>query len=830
VSESLFAEANVQPVFAEVAVPLYVRQTYTYRLPAVLAERAQPGCRVLVPFGKKIVTGYVVALHEALDEALSAEEIKDVEELVDEEPILTAEILRLTHWIADYYYAPWGECLRAALPAGLATSSEAYLTLTERGRAALAVADARRRASALYVALARVAKAGTLRARDLRDGGTVARAAALARELDRKGWARIEQRAGEERVRPKLRKAVRLRTAPNEGGDTGGRTTDAQRRALDELERRGGLSPFSALVEAAEVSASVVRTLEKRGLVEVFAEQVRRDPLADIKVPEIDLLELTGAQNEALDRVLEAVGSGTYRAFLLHGVTGSGKTEVYIRAMRAALERGKSALMLVPEINLTPVFSRRLVAHFGDAVAILHSELSDGERLDEWRRIRAGEARVVIGTRSAVFAPLENLGLIVVDEEHETSYKQEETPRYHGRDTAIYRAREAGAVVILGSATPALETFHNAHSGKYGYMRIEKRIGDRSLARVETIDMREAFHEAGKQQLFAPALLEGIRETHARGEQTIVLLNRRGFSSFLICRSCGEAVQCPNCDVTLTYHRSQARLICHYCNHQASVPSACPGCLGPYIYYIGEGTEQLEERLGEQFPDLRIARLDRDTARRRGTYDRVITQFAAGEIDVLVGTQMVAKGHDFPNVTLVGVVSVDAGLAMPDFRSAERTFQLLTQVAGRAGRGDQPGRVLIQTYHPDHYALLHAGEQDYEGFYNREIRFRRAMSYPPFATLINCLVQDKELTRAKSYASELARALTAAAVGRDLRVLGPAPAPLARLKDKHRWQVLIKARSRPEARDALDIALARVEAAGVPARALSIEVDPVSLM
>jgi primosomal protein N' (replication factor Y) len=828
VSEPLFAEAASEALFVEVAVPVYVRQTYTYRLPPVLAEKALPGCRVLVPFGKKVVTGYIVALHEELDEALSPEDVKDVEELVDEEPILTAEILRLTQWVADYYYAPWGECLRAALPAGLATSSEAYLTVTEAGRLALNSADARRRSSALYQALDRVARAGTLRARDLREGATPERASALARELDRRGWARVTQRVGEERVRPKLQKAVRL--LPAQAGGAGGRETEAQQRALAELERRGGLAPFTELVEAAEVSPSVVRTLEKRGLVEVFAQEVRRDPLSDIQVPEASLLEPTDAQRAALDRILEAVDARAYRAFLLHGVTGSGKTEVYIRAMRAAVERGRSALMLVPEINLTPVFSRRLMSHFGEAVAILHSELSDGERLDEWRRIRAGAARVVIGTRSAVFAPLRDLGVIVVDEEHETSYKQEETPRYHGRDTAVYRAREAGAVVILGSATPSLETYHNAHSGKYEYMRLEQRVGGRPLADVETIDMREVFRQQGKQQLFSPELLDAIRETHARGEQTIVLLNRRGFSSFLLCRSCGLAVQCPNCDVTLTFHRAQARLVCHYCNHQAAVPSACPGCLGPYIYYIGEGTEQLEERLREHFPALRIARLDRDTARRRGTYERVITAFAAGDLDVLVGTQMVAKGHDFPNVTLVGVVSVDAGLAMPDFRSAERAFQLLTQVAGRAGRGDQPGRVLIQTYHPEHYALLHAGGQDYEGFYNREIRFRRAMSYPPFSTLINCLVQDKELTRAKAYASELARALAAAAAGRDLRVLGPAPAPLARLKDKHRWQVLIKARSRPEARDALDMALARAESAGVPSRALSVEVDPISLM
>jgi primosomal protein N' (replication factor Y) (superfamily II helicase) len=831
VSESLFPDDIPERAeaerYAEVAVPLFVRQTYTYRLPGALAERTLPGCRVFVPFGKKIVTGYVVALHSELDQELDATSIKDVEELLDDQPVVTEEILRLTHWVSDYYYAPWGECLRAALPAGLATSSEPYLTVTERGRLALAGVDERRRSSVLYKALERVASAGTLRARDLRDEMPPARTNAVSRELERRGFVVISQRIGEERVRPKMQNAVRLVPVEASGAE---KLNDAQRRAIDALSQAGDVLPLSTLVSTAAISPSVVRTLEKRGRVEVFAREVRRDPLAHARSGEVDPFDLTPAQTEALGRIAAAVREGSYAAFLLHGVTGSGKTEIYIRAMHTALEQGRTALMLVPEINLTPVFSRRLASHFGDAVAILHSELSDGERLDEWRRIRRGDARVVIGTRSAVYAPLENLGLVVVDEEHETSYKQEETPRYHGRDTAVYRAREAKAVIVLGSATPSLETFHNAHNGKYEYVQLAERVGGRPLASVETIDMREVFRASGKQETLAPALLDAIRETHSRREQSIVLLNRRGFSSFLLCRSCGLAVQCPSCDVTLTYHKARARLVCHYCNHQAPVPTVCPGCGGVYIFYIGEGTEQLEARLREIFPSFTIARLDRDTASRKGTYERVLTQFAAGDIDVLVGTQMIAKGHDFPNVTLVGVVSVDTGLGMPDFRAAERTFQLLTQVAGRAGRGDRPGRVLIQTYHPEHYALLHAGEQDYEGFYEREIRFRRSLSYPPFTTLINCLIQDEDLTKAKGYAVEVARALSGAAAGRDLRVLGPAPAPLARIKDKHRWQVLVKARSRPEARDALDLALSRVEAAGLSPRALTIEVDPVNLM
>jgi primosomal protein N' (replication factor Y) len=511
-------------------------------------------------------------------------------------------------------------------------------------------------------------------------------------------------------------------------------------------------------------------------------------------------------------------------------VTGSGKTEVYIRAMQATLKSGKSALMLVPEISLTPMFSRRLEEHFGDEVAILHSALSDGERLDEWNRIRLGDARVVIGTRSAVFAPLQNLGLVVVDEEHETSYKQDETPRYHGRDTAIMRALKADAVVILGSATPSIESYHNAHQEKYTYCRMAERIGVRGLADVEIVDMREVFKRHGKQQFISDELKQGLFDTRSRGQQAMVLLNRRGFSAFLLCRSCGNAVQCPNCDVTLTYHRNAQRLVCHYCNHQRGIPPKCPVCDGEFIYYVGEGTEQLEAVIKEAYPAMTVARLDRDTTRKRGAYEKIISEFASGQIDVLVGTQMIAKGHDFPNVTLVGVVSVDAGLAMPDFRAAERTFQLLTQVAGRAGRGDIKGRVLIQTYHPLHYALQHACKQDYEGFYQEEIQFRRSMFYPPFTALINVLVRNADYGKAQGMAAEMARLIRNASDDRYLRILGPAPAPLTRLRGEYRMQVLIKGPNRSSVRRTLDIAMQTAIAAGHDMKQVMVEVDPINLM
>jgi primosomal protein N' (replication factor Y) len=651
------------------------------------------------------------------------------------------------------------------------------------------------------------------------------------RELERSGWVAITQRTRGALARPKRRKSVRLLPPEAHDGEGARLLTGQQQRVIEALLEGGGEMYFAELLDAAGVSSSSVQTLEKRGIVEVTVRDVRRDPLANAVLPGADNFELTDEQRDALTEIEAALRTREYAAFLLHGVTGSGKTEIYIRAMRAALAVGRTAMMLVPEIALTPVFSRRLRAHFGDAVAIFHSSLTTGERFDEWGRLRRGEARVVIGTRSAVFAPIRDLGVIVVDEEHEASYRQQDAPYYNGRDTAIVRAHKEGAVVVLGSATPSLESFHNSTKGKYRYLRLQSRIADRPLARAEIVDMRDVFKAKGKQEVFSPDLLTAIEETHRQGHQSIILLNRRGYSIFVLCRSCGERMQCPNCDVTLTYHRGEHCVVCHYCNLRGRVPDSCPSCNGQFLFFIGEGTEQLEEILQTRFPSLRIARLDRDTTARRSTYEQAILRFGAGELDMLVGTQMIAKGHDFHNVTLVGVVSVDAGLALPDFRAAERSFQLITQVAGRAGRGELPGRVLIQTYHPNHYALRHACAQDYEGFYEEEIKHRRSMSYPPFVALASLLVHGEELGRTQAAAAEIRRALDDANADRACRVLGPAPAPLARLRGEHRIQMLIKSRDRQRLRNLIEIALADAcSRPGCDLNAVNVEIDPVNLM
>jgi primosomal protein N' (replication factor Y) len=739
--------------YAEVAVPLHVFQTFTYRLSREQSVQAEVGARLVVPLGRNLVTSYIVSLLDELPANLNEVEIKDAQDLVDTEPVCNPEILQLARWVADYYACPLGEVIKAALPPGMTPKS----------------------------------------------------------------------RSSSKFVKPKLRRFVRLLS-----NETEQKLTDTQRRVLATIQ--DGPMSLQALLKTADVSASTITSLEKKTLLEVYDEAIRRDPLAETFGIADAEHTLTPAQSTVLTQIEQQMNSGAYSAFLLHGVTGSGKTEIYMRAMNKALSLGQSAMMLVPEIALTPVFSRRLRARFGDQVAIFHSSLQKGERFDEWTRVRNGEARVVIGTRSAVFAPVKNLGLIVVDEEHESSYRQQESPYYNARDVAIVRAQKESATVVLGSATPSLESFHNARKGKYHFVALPERIGARPMAEAKIIDMRTVFARHGKPRVFSDELLEGIRETRERGEQSIILLNRRGYSSFIMCRSCGETIQCPNCDVTLTYHRSERVIVCHYCNHREAVPRVCPSCGKKYIYYVGEGTEQLEEMLRLLFPALRVARIDRDTTARRKVFEQSLADFSAGRIDTLVGTQMLAKGHDFPNVTLVGVVSVDAGLALPDFRSAERTFQLITQVAGRAGRGDRPGRVLIQTYHPYHYALRHACAQDYDSFYEEELRYRQNHSYPPFVALASLLVHGPDLGKVRNDSLELRKQLDAVNQERKCRVLGPAPAPLSRLKGEHRFQILIKSRSRKDLREIADAALRAVAESGVNLRSINLEIDPVSIM
>jgi primosomal protein N' (replication factor Y) len=820
--------SSMATAYVEVALPLPPRRTFTYKLPSGFSEIVKLGSRVRVPLGKRVQTGYSVAFHTHLDEELGIDPaaVKDVLELIDESPLVNEEILALTKWAADYYAASWGEMLKASLPAGINSAVEQVISISEPGREHLLRAT---NVKPVRIQILKILESSgeTTRRKLEKEFGTSATTRAI-RELLASSYIEVRDRPVTQKVKAKRRKAVRI--LPELDQSNGKPLTEPQERVLDSLRESGGEMVFTELLEKAGAGASSINTLAKRGLIEVVTLEILRDPLEGASFPAKTDFILNDEQSSVLSEIEQALVRSEYKAFLLHGVTGSGKTEVYIRGMQKTLAAGRSALMLVPEISLTPIFSRRLRVVFGSDVAILHSNLSAGERFDEWRRIRRGDARVVIGTRSAVFAPLNFPGLIIVDEEHDTSYRQHESPFYNARDVAVMRANLAGGVVILGSATPSLESYHNARSGKYHYLQLQNRVGNRPLANAELIDMREVFREAGKDVVLSPKLTAAIEETHAKGEQSIILLNRRGFSQFVLCRSCGERLRCKNCDITLTYHRRDARLICHYCGFTANTPRECPFCESEFLYFIGQGTEQVEDILGKRFPNLHIVRIDRDTMAKRGQMAKTLLAFDAGSIDMLVGTQMLAKGHDFHNVTLVGVISVDIGLGLPDFRSAERTFQILTQVAGRAGRGDLPGRVLIQTYYPEHYALQHACRQDYESFYNEEIRFRSNLSYPPFVALASILVKHADHDTAVALSNVVRNSLDAANADKACRILGAAPASISRLKGEYRMQIIVKSGNRRKLRETLELGLHLAEENGAEMRHVYTEIDPVNLM
>jgi primosomal protein N' (replication factor Y) len=603
----------------------------------------------------------------------------------------------------------------------------------------------------------------------------------------------------------------------------------------DHVRAAGQVLGLQAVLRMLGIGAGVARALEKKGLVEISPMKVDRIPVELSDRAGRKIIVFTPAQHEAFERLRTLLHCGRSARCLLYGVTGSGKTEIYLRLMAEMLEAGGSAMLLVPEIGLTPMLSRIAASHFPDQVALLHSGMSPGERLDQWHRIRAGAARVVVGTRSAVFAPLSNLRLIVIDEEQDSSYKQDETPCYHAREVAWRRLQPARGVLLLGSATPSVETYHlSQDESQMLRLTLPERVEARPMPEVIVVDMSVEFQRHGRKTVVSETLRHELAETLQRGEQAIVLLNRRGYSRSLLCRSCGNVFCCPDCSISMTYHQDEDRLKCHYCALEKEIPSSCDRCHGEYIYFVGVGTEQLEEILRKLFPQARLARVDRDTTRRRGAMRKILFDFAARKLDVLVGTQMLAKGHDFPDVTLVGVVSADSGLAFPDFRSAERTFQLLTQVAGRAGRGQAPGRVVIQSFYPDHYALLFARKQDYCGFFEKEIEFRRLLGYPPYRNLVQILVstgdQEKGLRIGLKVAEEIKLSALRAGARSRVQVLGPAAAPLEKLRGQYRFQVLLKSAPGENLPALLQDAFASLARRKVPLKNIQVDVDPLSLL
>ncbi|MGE5646881.1 MAG: primosomal protein N' [Acidobacteriota bacterium] len=800
--------------YCDVSLPVPLDRAFTYALPETLRHRVKPGCRLLVPFGTRKLAGFVVRCHDDAPEGGAREALR----LLDTEPVLTAEMLALGEWIAGYYCAPPGEVLRAMAPAGGEIRHGKVYALTEAGRDALRQLTLGDTAADPAVRLMQLLEFRALSGPYLTK--KLPEAARVLRALEERGFVEVEDTQSQ---RDPLRApAARLRverTTPVPEA----RYKKAERELLAYLDLHPGSHNLGEVEASVKNAGDAARALARKGILSL------RPELSPVSTRHASAPHVLNAhQQAALDEIRGAIESREFRTFLLEGITGSGKTEVYLNAIEATLAIGRGALLLVPEIALTPQMAGQFFQRFGDRVAILHSAFGDAERAEQWRRIRSGAAGVVVGTRSGVFAPVENLGLVVVDEEHDQSYKQEETPRYNGRDVAIVRAQAAGACVVLGSATPSLESRYNVERGKYTLLRLPERIGRRPLPEVELIDMRVEFLETRRQATFSRRLLDEIGARLANREQTMLLLNRRGFSSFVACRSCGERIQCVNCSVTLTYHRRDQRLLCHYCNYAERVPNRCPKCASEHLYFLGIGSERVEDELHRSFPEARIARMDRDTVTGKRQYETILSGFRDGAFDILVGTQMIAKGHDIPNVTLVGVISADIGLGMPDFRAAERTFQLLTQVAGRAGRGAIPGRVLVQTINPDHYAVRFASEQNYAGFYEKELNFRRLMRYPPFSALANILVRAGSQEDALRMSADLGALLDPAP--EQIKVLGPAEAPVPRMKSEYRYQLLLKAAGRRALKDTLDCVRAFAASRKWPATALVIDVDPLSLL
>lgn len=793
-----------------------------YAVPEAMRPTVEAGMRVLVPLGRRQAVGIVVetATHSTFPK------LRALQSLLDERPVVDADALRLCRWMADYYLCSLGEAITAALPGSV------RMTLDRVVRALPAASDGERvRLTAGQQALLDALEASgelTVEALQRQLG---AGAAASVASLRKRGLVTVEQRlrgGAEQFTRLRRFYRIRKRLSPQEAAEW-----ERKRPKRFEIYRYLaqhplGRAPASELHGSFDNLTAHLRSLQKEGLVGVETEEFYR-PVLPEDAPGDRKVRLNDAQNISVAAI---VGSEGFRSFLLWGVTGSGKTEVYLNAIGDVLAKNRTALVLVPEISLTHQVVDRVRARFGEGVAILHSGLSDGERWDEWRRISRGEAGVVVGARSAVFAPLPRLGLIIVDEEHDPSYKQDDGIRYNGRDVAVVRARLAGCAVVLGSATPSMETFHNTRLGRYTLLRLSERVEARPLPAVEIVDMRRNA-AAGRAVALSPRLIAALEANITAQAQSLLFLNRRGFSNFLQCHQCGEPLTCPNCSVTLTLHRAITALRCHHCDYTIPIPTACPGCGGLSLGAWGAGTEQVEAALQEILPRARIARMDRDTTSRKGAHREILAAWERREHDVLIGTQMVTKGHDVHSVTLVGVLMADLSLNFPDFRASERTFQLVAQVAGRAGRGERPGRVVVQTFQPEHESLKCAEHHDFATFAEIELGHRRELLYPPYSrmALLRCEGESLEATERIANAMRDAAAEIGQTPGAGVMITGPAPAPLEKIRRRHRWQLLLRAPSGAAVRRAARYARDRVarEARAGDVRVI-IDIDPYSML
>jgi primosomal protein N' (replication factor Y) len=781
-----------EQLYAQVVFNLPLDRSYTYSVPEELKQYLRPGVRVAVHLRKHLSTGYVVGVTTEAP----VKQIKPIEDILDPEPLFDDGLLDLTRWIAEYYLCSWGQALDCALPPGVRLAAKSRLSLVPIEEPALlkTLSELQRSAPRQHQILKIMAEKKRMTLAQLKGRvGEVGIYGSIA-SLEKRGLIVRESviKAG---ARPKRLTAVRvavgvdIEAALNDLGSS----SPKQAAVLKMLSDRGEMLA-GELTRIAGCSYGSLHGLVKKELVDLFEKEVMRGAPQDYIEDDAGVVhKLTDEQQAALDLILGHLEKGEFRTTLLEGITGSGKTEVYLQAIDSVVRRGKGAIVLVPEIALTPQTVARFRARFGDSVAVMHSRLSAGERYDEWRQIRAGFYNIVVGARSAIFAPIRNLGLVVVDEEHEPSYKQGETPRYNARDVAIMRARGAGAVALLGSATPSLESRYNVGQGKYDRAELSRRVMSRPMPQVRLIDLREARKGQVVQTFLSDELCFKIDEKLSRNEQIIIFLNRRGYTPFFMCPKCGETVSCRHCSVALTYHAAANRMQCHHCDSTQAVAEQCPKCNNAKLAKFGAGTERVEEELENTFPRARIQRMDADTTGGRRGHERILKSFRDGEVDILVGTQMLAKGLDFPRVTLVGVVLADVALNLPDFRASERAFQLLMQVAGRSGRSHRGGEVIVQTFNPEHYAIRAAAKHDYAGFFESEMKMRRQLSFPPYSHLMNVTVDSMSRVVAKQTIVRLAQdpRKHTRVDGIDLRMLGPSEAPLAKIKGRYRFRFML---------------------------------------
>ena len=805
--------------FAEVALPIPLEAALTYRIPPEFAAWVAPGCRVKVPLGQRVLVGIVLVVHAGLPPGLAGVALKEILEPVDGEAALPQSLLELCRFLAEYYLAPVGDAVHIVCPAGLPPLANPLLRLTSLG--ALAGAAGSEELGLQQELLS----GGPARWLALQSRG-LAISAELLEDWSARGWLALEDSV------KKVRYGRAYDLAPGELAELCSRAGKSKKgqRVLELLQQAGHPLTEEELAMTAGCGREVIRRLVKLGLLREFT-QVEKLGLERHRLgggAAKSSIELREDQRQAAEQLLQSLGTGEYRGFLLYGMTGSGKTEVYLRAIDQVLHEGRTAIVLVPEIALVPSLASSLYRRYGEKLAILHSNLSQRERVQEWQRIREGEARIVLGPRSALFAPCRDLGLIVVDEEHDSAYKQGSSPRYHGRDMALLRGRLEAATVVLASATPSLETRLNVELGKLHRLHLTRRAGGSALPEGVLVDLRAEPAARAGEAYFSGRLLMEIRAAIEKDDQVILLRNRRGYSPVVLCRACGYKFCCDSCGLTLTLHLRRRVLSCHYCGHQQPMPASCPECGESALEAVGAGTERVEERFRELFPGIEVETLDADATQRVGGAAAILDRFGGGQTQVLIGTQMVAKGHHFPRVSLAAVLFADSYLAFPDFRAVERTYSLLAQLAGRSGRGERPGKVLIQTFQPDHYAVRAALEHDDQGFASEELRFRRTFHYPPYSRLIQILAEDRSAPAAKEALEALAGRIQRDPSSREIICLGPAPAPFERLAGKWRFQYLVRGPSASRLRRLVQSALKDLSAR--QRSLLTVDVDPYDLL